>query len=90
MIRRVRCLPWQTDGVSGGQRSRRRRGFAYWLSVAIGCLIVVVLAGLAYDRIASVRGGPLIIPTPAYSTGSGGLYDPGVTLEPNPPVTRVP
>ncbi|WP_162940103.1 hypothetical protein [Gryllotalpicola protaetiae] len=76
--------------MSGGPRSRKRRGVAYWLSLAIGCLIVIVLAGLAYERIASVRGGPLIIPTPVYSTGPGGLYNPGVTLEPNPPVTQVP
>ena len=79
--------------MSGGQRRAHRRGFAYWLSLLIGCLIVVVLAGLAYFHFAPdqfERHFSRVVPTPSYSTGPGGLYDPGVTLEPNPPVTHDP
>jgi hypothetical protein len=75
--------------MSGGRRSRRGRGFAYWLSLAIGCLIVVIVGGLIYVHFAPDQLAH-VIPTPSYSTGPGGLYNPGATLEPNPPVTHAP
>ncbi|WP_344791561.1 hypothetical protein [Gryllotalpicola daejeonensis] len=73
--------------MSGGRR--RRRGFAYWLSLLIGCLIVVAVAGIAYYHFAPQQF-PRIVPTPTYSKGPGGLYDPGVTIVPNPPMTHEP
>jgi hypothetical protein len=75
--------------MPGGQRSRRGRGLAYWLSLLIGCLIVVAVAGLVYMHFAPERL-PHLVPTPSYSTGDGGLYNPGATLVPNPPVTHAP
>lgn len=75
--------------MSGGHRSRRGHGVAYWLSLLIGFLLLVVVAGLIYFHFAPDQLAH-VIPTPTYSKGPGGLYDPGVTLEPNPPVTQVP
>jgi len=71
-----------------GQR-RPRRGAAYWLSLLIGCLAVVVIGGLMYFHFAP-QEFPDLVPTPTYSTGPGGLYNPGATLVPNPPVTHTP
>ena len=75
--------------MSGGRHGRREHGFAYWVSLLVGCLIVVVVGGLIYFHFAPQQL-PRLVPTPVYSTGPGGLYNPGVTLEPNPPVTQVP
>lgn len=78
--------------MAGGQRSRERRarrGVAYWLALLIGCLVVVVVGGLVYFHFAPEQL-PRIVPTPSYSTGPGGLYNPGATLVPNPPVTHSP
>jgi len=75
--------------MSGGHGRSRGRGFAYWLTLLIGCLALVAVAGLVYLHFAPERL-PRLVPTPSYSTGPGGLYDPGVTLVPNPPVTHAP
>jgi len=75
--------------MSGGRRSAARRGAAYWLSLLIGCLAVVVIGGLMYLHF-EPQAFPRVVPTPAYSTGPGGLYNPGVTIIPNPPVTPTP
>jgi len=75
--------------MPGGQAGRARRGAAYWLSLLIGCLAVVVIGGLMYFHFAP-QTFPHLVPTPTYSKGPGGLYNPGVTLVPNPPVTPTP
>jgi hypothetical protein len=75
--------------MPGGRRRSAGRGFAYWLSLLIGCLAVVVVAGIVYFHFAPDQLAR-VVPTPAYSTGPGGLYDPGATLVPNPPVTHTP
>lgn len=75
--------------MSEGHRRRTGRGAAYWLSLLIGCLAVVVVAGIVYLHFAPEQF-PRIVPTPTYSTGPGGLYDPGATIVPNPPVTHSP
>lgn len=75
--------------MPGGQRGRARRGAGYWVSLLIGCLAVVVIGGLMYIHF-QPEAYTRIVPTPSYSTGPGGLYNPGVTLIPNPPVTPTP
>jgi hypothetical protein len=75
--------------MPGGQRGSRGRGVAYWLALLIGCLIVVVVGGMAYFHLRPEQL-PRLLPTPTYSSGPGGLYDPGVTVIPNPPVTPTP
>ncbi|MFC4243789.1 hypothetical protein ACFOYW_10415 [Gryllotalpicola reticulitermitis] len=75
--------------MPGGQRGRARRGAAYWLSLLIGCLTIVVIGGLIYFHF-SPQEFARVVPTPTYSKGPGGLYNPGVTLVPNPPVTPTP
>jgi len=74
---------------SAQRRQARRRGAAYWLALGIGCLAIVVIAGLIYIHF-QPQAYTRILPTPTYSTGPGGLYSPGVTLIPNPPVTPTP
>lgn len=73
----------------GGGSTQKRRGVAYWVSLLIGCVAALAVAGLVYFHFAPQQFAR-IVPTPNYSTGPGGLYDPGATLIPNPPVTHSP
>jgi len=78
-------------GAHRGARARRggARGAAYWLSLLCGCLALVLVGGLIYWHFAPEQFAQ-VIPRPTFSQGPGGLYDPGTTLVPNPPVTHAP
>ncbi|MCL2514578.1 MAG: hypothetical protein FWD85_00590 [Microbacteriaceae bacterium] len=77
-------------GARAGARARSGgQGAAWWLSLLAGCLALVAVAGLIYWHF-TPQAFPHVVPTPVYSTGPGGLYDPGTTLIPNPPVTHAP